>query len=88
MGTKDKLIQKLKSKPRDFEYRELLRLLKLLGFVEKPTGKTSGSRVRFVHSQTGVALTLDKPHGRKELLTYQINDALTAINGYEEIENE
>lgn len=42
MSKKDKLIERLKSKPKDFTYDELKVLLNYLGFYENSKGKTSG----------------------------------------------
>ena len=50
MSQIEKLIERLKSKPKDFTYDELKRLLNDYGFVENNKGKTSGSRVRFYDS--------------------------------------
>ena len=40
MSKKDKLIQRLKSKPKDFTYDELKTLLNYLEFVEHSKGTT------------------------------------------------
>ncbi len=48
MGQKDKLIKKLKSKPRDFTFDEAESLLNFLSFRRSDKGKTSGSRVKFI----------------------------------------
>lgn len=71
MGQKDKLIKKLKSKPRDFTFDEAETLLNFLSFSRSDKGKTSGSRVKFTSEKYGVIL-LHKPHPRKELLEYQV----------------
>ena len=41
-------------------------------------GKTSGSRVRFI-SNNHAAILLHKPHGRKELLEYQVKQLLEIL---------
>ena len=71
MGQKDKLIRKLKSKPRDFTSDEAEALLNYLSFSRSDKGKTSGSRVKFTIEDHG-AIMLHKPHPRKELLEYQV----------------
>ena len=48
MCKKEKLINKLKSKPNDFTYSEMKTLLSYLGFIEYNKGKISGSRVIFI----------------------------------------
>ena len=45
MSKKEKLINRLKTKPKDFTYNEAKTLLESVGFVESNKGKTSGSRV-------------------------------------------
>ena len=71
MGQKDKLIKKLKSKPRDFTFDEAETLLNYLSFTRTNKGKTSGSRVMFISENYG-SILLHKPHPRKELLEYQV----------------
>lgn len=71
MGKKDKLIKKLKSKPRDFTFEEAETLLNYLSFSRSNKGKTSGSRVVFI-SETHGSILFHKPHPRKELLEYQV----------------
>lgn len=43
MGKKDKLIERLKAKPRDFTFAETESLLECLGYVRNDKGRTSGS---------------------------------------------
>ena len=77
MGKKEKLIARLKSKPKDFTFAEMQNLLELLGFELTNKGKTSGSRVKF--KMGNVPISLHKPHPRKELLEYQINIVLETL---------
>ena len=71
MGQKEKLIAKLKSKPRDFTFDEAETLLGYLNYQRSNKGRTSGSRVMFVR-QDHQSILLHKPHPRKELLAYQV----------------
>lgn len=71
MGQKEKLIQKLKSRPRDFTFEEAETLLQYLSFTKSNKGRTSGSRVMFISEEHG-SILIHKPHPRKELLSYQI----------------
>ena len=48
MGQKDKLIEHLKSKPKDFTFDDAETLLKYFDFKSCNKGKTSGSRIMFV----------------------------------------
>ena len=78
MGQKDKLIKKIKSKPRDLTFVELEGLLKYFGYYRCEKGKSSGSRVMFV-SDTHAPILLHKPHPQKELLGYQIKQILEIL---------
>lgn len=51
MGTKEKLIERLKSLPNDFTFDEIERLLTLFGYKMENKGKTSGSKVMFIDKQ-------------------------------------
>ena len=53
MGQKEKLIRKLKSKPRDFTFEEAETLLGYLAYKKTNKGKTSGSRVMFISDTNG-----------------------------------
>lgn len=74
MGKADKLLKRFLSKPKDFTYDELKRLLKSFGYEEVKTGKTSGSRVAFINQNTKHIIRLHKPHPKPELKHYQLND--------------
>lgn len=78
MGKTEKLIQRLKSQPKDFTFSEMETLLKHLGYVHSDKGKTSGSRVEFIHKSHG-SILLHKPHPQKELLPYQIRKVLHTL---------
>ncbi len=78
MGQKEKLILKLKSKPKDFTFDEAERLLAYFGYMRSNKGKTSGSRVMFVSGQFAPIL-LHKPHSRKELLEYQVKQLIEVL---------
>lgn len=78
MGQKEKLIKRLKSKPKDFTFEEVETLLKYFGYVRNDKGKTSGSRVIF-SCKDRASILLHKPHPRKELLTYQIKQLIEVL---------
>lgn len=78
MSKKDKLIQKLKSKPKDFTYDELKTLLGYLGFFEYNKGKTSGSRVVFINFN-GEKIELHKPHPINIIKPYKINEIINIL---------
>jgi len=62
MSTKEKLIKRLLSLPKDFTFNELKNLLCGLGFIMSNKGKTSGSRVRFQNSERKIVIDIHKPH--------------------------
>ena len=61
MSQRDKLSRRFRSRPSDFPWQELVRLLESLGYSEVATGSTSGSRCRFVHTN-GAMILLHRPH--------------------------
>ncbi|MBE7444642.1 MAG: type II toxin-antitoxin system HicA family toxin [Planctomycetia bacterium] len=74
MGRFEKLLKRFLSKPKDFSYDELTRLLASLGYEKVSTGKTAGSRVAFVNPETRHIIKLHRPHPRPELKRYQLDD--------------
>ena len=79
MGQKEKLIEKLKSNPKDFTFDNAESLLGFFTYYRKNKGKTSGSRVMFVSDQYQTKILLHKPHPRKELLEYQVKQLIEAL---------
>jgi hypothetical protein len=69
MGTKDKLISRFASKPKEFTYAELKRLLNIFDYTEE---QASGSRVVFVNKKSDHKIKLHKPHPGNILKRYQI----------------
>lgn len=78
MGQKEKLIRKLRSRPKDFTFQEAETLLGYLTYQRFNKGKTSGSRVLF-YSEGHAPILLHKPHPRKELLEYQVRQLLEIL---------
>ena len=78
MGQKEKLINRLKSKPKDFTFDEVESLLGYLDYKRSDKGRTSGSRVMFVSDQHP-PIMMHKPHPRKELLDYQIKQLIEML---------
>lgn len=78
MGKLEKMIERLKSNPKDFTFEEMQTLLLALGFEVSNKGKTSGSRVKFF--KDGVFIILHKPHPRKELLSYQVKQIIETLS--------
>jgi predicted RNA binding protein YcfA (HicA-like mRNA interferase family) len=67
----EKTIIKLKSRPRTFKYSEVKRILEYLGYFEDTKGKTTGSRVQFIHKERK-PIDLHKPHPGDEMKSYLI----------------
>ena len=78
MSRKEKLILRLQQRPKDFTWVELRSLLKFFGYREAKTGRTGGSRRRFVHP-SAVTITLHKPHPQNVLKRYAIDQVLDVL---------
>ena len=72
MGQKEKLIEKLKAKPKTFTFNDAETLLGYFDYVLDNKGRTSGSRIMFTSKSHMAKIVLHKPHPRKELLEYQV----------------
>lgn len=75
MSQKEKLIARLLTRPRNFTWNELARLLSALGYKEIKKGKTGGSRRRFEHRERP-SINLHKPHPGNELKAYQVHELI------------
>lgn len=81
MSKLEKLLKRLYSRPKDFTYQEAKTLLEQLGFMEDNKGKTSGSRVWFIHKD-GRKIEMHKPHNSgKTLKPYQLKEVIEKIRG-------
>ena len=80
MGKKDKLINKLRTNPKDFTFDEAETLLGLLSFRRSNKGKTSGSRVKYINDSNHCVILLHRPHPEKELKAYQIKQLLDILS--------
>lgn len=74
MSKKEKLIARLLSSPKDFNYSEAKALLLYFGFTENNKGRTSGSRVEFYKESD--TILLHKPHPSGELKAYQVKQLI------------
>ena len=75
---KKKAITRLKSEPKDYTFDELEKLLKSLGFNISNKGRSSGSRVAFVHDK--VVISLHRPHPGNVLKRYQIKQVIDVLS--------
>ena len=80
LGKKEKLMARLKSRPRDFTFDEVVTLMSALGFTLSSKGKTSGSRVSFIRDE--MKIVMHKPHRQKVLLGYQVAKLLKDLEGF------
>ena len=78
MGKKEKLVRRLKEKPKDLTFEEAETLLGCFAYRPCQKGKTSGSRIMFISAEHPPIL-LHKPHPRKELLDYQVKQLLETL---------
>jgi len=78
LSRKDKLIERLLSRPSDFTFDEVVTLLRSFGYSILRAGKTGGSRVAFANDE-GDYIRLHKPHPRNILKQYQVDDIITAL---------
>ena len=84
MSKKDKLLEKLKSRPKDFTYDELKTLLNYLGFYEYSKGRTSGSAVKFINFYNRT-IELHKPHPSYIIKFYKIKEIIKQLEEWEMI---
>lgn len=84
MSRKEKLILKFQQRPKNFTWDELVSLLKYLGYREIKTGKTGGSRRRFIHDSAAI-ITLHKPHPQNILKRYAVDQVLDILKQEEMI---
>jgi len=79
LSKRDKLTERLLSRPSDFTFDEAVTLLKSFGYSISRAGKTGGSRVAFTNDE-GDYIRLHKPHPRNILKQYQVGDIITALS--------
>ena len=78
MSRRDKLIDRLLSRPKDFTFQEAITLLGHFGYNEITSSKTGGSRVAFVNSDKDY-IRMHKPHPRSILKAYQVNNLINDL---------
>ena len=87
MSKKDKLIDRLLSIPTDFTWDELGVVLTSFGYQEMKTGKTGGSRRKFVDADKNI-ITLHKPHPGKILKEYALKQVVEHLKEKGKIKDE
>jgi len=78
LSRSEKLKSRFLSKPNDFTWSELVKLLNLFGYVELTKGKTGGSRRKFANEQNEV-ISLHKPHPTEILKRYAIEQIISHL---------
>jgi hypothetical protein len=71
----EKLTARFLNKPKDLTWDELVLILGYYGYVEMPTGKTGGSRRKFLDKDHSI-ISLHKPHPKPIVKTYVIEQIL------------
>ncbi len=69
MSKFQKALDRLKSKPRDFTWRELQTIMSHFGYQELRGG---GSRRKFMNPKTRISVSLHEPHPKPILKMYVI----------------
>ncbi len=72
----EKLISRLLTRPKDFKYSELKRMLSGFGYIEL---QGSGSRVVFFNEKLKHNIKLHNPHPENILKTYQVDLVLNEL---------
>ena len=86
MGKKNqKELERLLSRPTDYTYKELSKLLTGLGYKESNQGKTSGSKVKFINPDTNHKIMIHKPHPSPVLKMYVIDLVIKQLKDIGEI---
>ena len=75
MSRKDKLIERLIEKPKDFTFEEVIQLMGYFGYKLVSGGKTGGSRVAFANDKKDY-IRMHKPHPRTILKSYQVQNLI------------
>lgn len=76
MAARDKLIARLKAQPKDYEWQELRRLLRALGYEEK---QGSGSRVKFAGAGLP-KINLHSPHPSPIMKHYAVKQVCEILS--------
>lgn len=77
MSKKDKLIDRLLKKPKDFTFDEMESLLSYLGYELKQGG--TGSGVKFIKEGSNEVINFHKPHQSGILKRYVLNQVIEKL---------
>jgi hypothetical protein len=77
MSKKDKMIDKLLSKPKDFTFDEMVSLLSYFGYNLKQGG--TGSGVKFIKDDSNEVINFHKPHPNGVLKKYVLEQVIEKL---------
>lgn len=77
MSKKDKLIDRLMSKPKDFTFDEMESLLSYFGYKLKQDG--TGSGVKFIREGNNEVINFHKPHPNGILKRYVLDQIIEKL---------
>ena len=78
MSQREKLARRFLTLPRDFTWKELISMLAGFGYELSASEATSGSRVKFLHSDLP-PIILHRPHPTPVLKRYQMEQVLAHL---------
>jgi len=78
MSKKEKILLKIKNNPNGIIWDELTSLLRYYGYSEFKTGKTSGSRVKYIGDNKDI-IRLYKPHPSNIVKRYVIEQIIKKL---------
>lgn len=78
MTKREKLLDRFLTKPTDFTWVELNKVLNGFGYEQMSFGKTGGARVRFIHKNYP-PIILHKPHPKPILKRYQLEEIINLL---------
>jgi hypothetical protein len=77
MSKKDKLIEKMLTKPKDFTFDEMVSLLSYFGYDMKQGG--TGSGVKFIKEDSNEVINFHKPHPNGALKKYVLEQVIEKL---------
>lgn len=77
MGKKDKLVERLLKKPKDFTFDEMTTLLSYFGYKLKQS--KTGSGVKFIKEESNEVINFHKPHPSGILKRYILDQIIEKL---------
>jgi hypothetical protein len=77
MSKKDKLIERLLEKPKDFTFNEMVSLLSYFGYTLKQGG--TGSGIKFIREDSNEVINFHKPHPNGILKRYVLEQVIEKL---------